>query len=491
MSYLNIQQDNKNGIVKLMGDDVDVIRAHFSQKNPAKRAGGYKARFIPDRLYAITDTGRVPSGMVPEIIKYVNNNLPGTTIDLDKGLLANQGFKSVCDDVAVLPNIELRPYQNQAVKKCLAVGRGIVLHPTAAGKSVVIGSLALSLSDLITNVPILILVPDIGLAQQMTDDLTTKFGLQHDQVIKWTGSTPINQQQSFDGVKFVIANYKIAWLNKELVKSKFANTPGVIIDEVHTVTKGTKINGVLDLLVTQHRFGFTGTLPDKSIDAWNIMGRIGPVIALERTSDLEQQEYIARVRATIVNVYYNEPIDYSPPLDLKGQLTGTMRYQAEITQLYSKPFRNNVIAALANKGKRPALILVDRLEAARDLVDNIRNMGDNIVHLITGDVAIDVREQIKQEIEDNNDIILVAIDKIFRMGISIDNVHTIILASLGKAKAGLIQSIGRGRRKHERKDKLHLIDIADQTTYAMAHTAERLKVYDSEGIPYATHQIKQ
>jgi superfamily II DNA or RNA helicase len=91
------------------------------------------------------------------------------------------------------------------------------------------------------------------------------------------------------------------------------------------------------------------------------------------------------------------------------------------------------------------------------------------------------------EIDDN--IICIAMSRIFAVGINIKNLHYVIFAQGGKAKVTLIQSIGRGLRLHDQKECLVIIDIADTTHYGEKHLIERLTYYKEEQIEYETKEL--
>ena len=93
--------------------------------------------------------------------------------------------------------------------------------------------------------------------------------------------------------------------------------------------------------------------------------------------------------------------------------------------------------------------------------------------------------------ETKHNVICVAISKIFSTGINIKNLHYIMFCSGGKAKVKIVQSIGRGLRKHESKDKLIIIDIADQLHYGKQHMAKRIKLYKEENFNYDYQDIKE
>jgi len=77
----------------------------------------------------------------------------------------------------------------------------------------------------------------------------------------------------------------------------------------------------------------------------------------------------------------------------------------------------------------------------------------------------------------------------------VPSVHNIIFASPSKSRIRNLQSIGRGLRKGEAKDKAVLFDISDdlrhkaKVNYTLNHFAERVKIYNSEEFEYKIYNI--
>ena len=93
--------------------------------------------------------------------------------------------------------------------------------------------------------------------------------------------------------------------------------------------------------------------------------------------------------------------------------------------------------------------------------------------------------------ESNDNVVCVAISKIFSTGVNIRNLHYIVFASIGKAKIKIIQSIGRSLRLHTSKKQATIFDIGDDMRYGNSHLFERISLYDSESIPHSTKIIKE
>ncbi len=93
--------------------------------------------------------------------------------------------------------------------------------------------------------------------------------------------------------------------------------------------------------------------------------------------------------------------------------------------------------------------------------------------------------------EHKQNIVCIAISKIFSTGINIKNLHYIVFGGGGKAKVKIIQSIGRGLRLHKDKKGVIIIDIADMLYYGQQHYRKRLKLYKGEKIKHGIKKIRE
>ena len=91
--------------------------------------------------------------------------------------------------------------------------------------------------------------------------------------------------------------------------------------------------------------------------------------------------------------------------------------------------------------------------------------------------------------ETNNNVICIAMSSIFSTGVNIKNIHMIMFAAGGKSFIRTIQSIGRGLRLHESKNKLLIIDLCDQLKYGIRHGDKRKEIYSLEKIGYTLTDI--
>lgn len=469
--------DSKKKEVRIVSDYFNNIREYFSVKNPGARFNKF-SRFIPQRIYAITPAGYCGVGLVPEIVKYLKSlNIPFQIVfnaELDALLrelpfLIPTGYPNIR---GLKSEYELRDYQQEAVTKALNKGHGIIELATGGGKTFIIANLVYTAIQLLRKEQkVLIVVPDIGLVEQTYKDFVS-YNFPLHQVSKWSGSNEINLD-----ARVIIANLGILQSEKSDL-TWFSQVGLLIVDECHKLRRGNKVNKLIDKIPTLRRFGFTGTLPEDNIDTWNINNFIGPVIFKKTTTDLREAaggEYIANAQALSVHIEY----DFKPDYTAVGAM---QRYMLELDFIHNSSFRYKVIKSIVSKLNNNCLILIDHINHGDNMFRELFSIPGKQVYFIQGSVEIEERRRIQELMEKDNNIICIAISKIFSTGISIKNIHYIMFAAGGKSKIKVLQSIGRGLRVHENKNVLTLIDLVDELVYGGKHFAKRKQFYENEKI---------
>jgi len=75
----------------------------------------------------------------------------------------------------------------------------------------------------------------------------------------------------------------------------------------------------------------------------------------------------------------------------------------------------------------------------------------------------------------------VATTSLFSTGISVKNLHSIIMANMGKSFTQCIQTCGRVLRLHDSKKQAKVFDVIDTgLRYSESHGASRVEHYDAE-----------
>lgn len=483
---IRIDFDQKKNKAVLSGDYFNEIREHFSVKNKAAVFLRRYSRYIPARTYCITPTGRFDPCLTNEIQKFIILQQFNTELQIDKEI-----FKIIRPSISIwqtLPsfsttpqqlNLELRDYQQEIVEECLKTGRGTVVLATAGGKTLVMASLLTTVFSLNKKFKCLLIVPDRGLAEQTNNDfLQYKVPFTHS---KWTGDDKLNLTTNV-----VIANLGILQSKNSNI-SWLENIDMLMVDEVHKIRKGNEINKLLKIIKTNIKFGFTGTLPEDKEDQWNIIGKIGPIIYEKNSYELRAENYVSNAKIQMLNLFYS-----NAPKRLGSSFNPTDFYKKELDFIIENEFRNNLIAKLISKLDNNSLILVDFIKHGEILESVLsKTCTDKKVYFIRGEVEVEEREKIKNIMENSNNVVVVAISKIFSTGINVKNLHYIVFAGGGKAKIKTVQSIGRGLRLHINKDKLIIFDISDQLYYGIQHTNKRKQIYEKEKISYQTRDFTE
>ncbi len=359
-------------------------------------------------------------------------------------------------------------YQIDAVKKCIKSGRQLVLSPTSSGKSLQIFLLTKWFAG-----RTLIIVPRATLTTQFRDEFI------------YCGESPDNIQLIGDGrpidptKKIVIALWQSIWRLPEQWYTYFDN---VIGDEVHTFNAKSLVTLMEKTGTIKTKFGFTGTLDENEYAEARLIGLFGPIIKTVSTLELMERGVISKFRIKVVLLSY-------PESEIAPTKAAKMAYIDEIAFLTSSKLRNAFIAKLATSLAQNTIVLFSNIETHGDiLLKEIKKLaGKKPVFYIHGGIPINTRDEIKEQIRDATESILLASKATFATGENIKAIHNCVFASPSKGKIINLQAIGRGLRLHETKTEFIVFDIADDLRYkgkinpTFKHLQERLKIYKKEG----------
>jgi len=428
-------------------------------------------RNIPTRKYAINNIGCFDAPFFETLCDTIRNKFPSARIKVSEKLNSELNTKNLAETYLPL-NLTPREYQDETVKEALKQGKGVIVLPTSAGKTLVIGLLANTLVRA-KGMKVLILVPDIQLVQQTFKDFGD-YGISPELFSRWTGS------HEYESTEIVIANNQILLSEKQDL-SVLKTFDVVIVDECHKCASAQKISKLIKKMNCKHVFGFTGSLPEAEFDVWTINRIFGPVIYRLKSIELRDASHISQVRVVALELEHKQVPEFAIP----SMADPTAGYIEEIEWLQSCKFRNDLIQKLLSRLNTNTLVLVDRIAHGEYLLEYLSAcMPDRQIYFIQGSVEVEEREKLRQQMEAETGIICIAISKIFSTGISIKNLHNIIFAAIGKARIKIIQSIGRSLRLHASKTIATIFDIADTNLrYGLDHFEKRKEIYKSEKIP--------
>lgn len=464
-----------NSMASIYTEDIllfNDIRNAFTVEDKSiifKRKKGYK---LSEMYCPITLLGTYPTGLTFNIMSYLLKT-PGHKLNFDEKLKESLGILKNPKSIVYPSNeITYRNIQLESLKCSLNINRGIFQLPTSSGKSLIIYGLIQSLfqwNPLIKTC--LIYVPNIQLVTQMEKDL-----LQY-------GMNP-NEIQSFSSFNKVInPNVKVVISNRQWLEKHSKELPEIgilIVDECHTLKKGSKTLKFINSFNTQIRFGLTGTLPESLIDKYNVIGAIGPVLISKYAYELEPEKILAVLNIKCIRLnYQTKPHIQYPSKLMNNDSTDNMdlylkAYQEELAFFENDSNTLKFIVSFIDKLKGNTLVLFDHTEHGQNLHTMIQNTNK---HFINGETKLANREYSRLLMEDSKNMIIIANQKCFGTGINIKNIHNILLIVSGKSQTKVIQSIGRGLRTCSTKTELNLYDVHCNLKYSEKHFAKRKQLY--------------
>jgi superfamily II DNA or RNA helicase len=232
----------------------------------------------------------------------------------------------------------------------------------------------------------------------------------------------------------------------------------------------------------------TGTLDGMQTHRLVLEGLFGTLNKVITTKELIDEKTLADFKIKSLVLTYPEH---------ECKLVKDMNYQDEIDFIVSHPKRNEFIRDLTLALRGNTLVLFQFVEKHGSILyDMIKSNTDRQVFYVYGGTDTQTREDIRAITEKQKDAIIVASYGTFSTGINIRNLHNIVFSSPSKSRVRTLQSIGRGLRRSESKDRATLFDIADDLTYkskrnfTINHFLERINIYNEEQFDYEIKRIK-
>jgi superfamily II DNA or RNA helicase len=175
-----------------------------------------------------------------------------------------------------------------------------------------------------------------------------------------------------------------------------------------------------------------------------------------------------------------------------------MDYAEEVKYLVANQARNMFIARLIVATKGNSLGLFSFVEShgkvLYEMVKALVPEGRN-VYFISGEVKYSERERIRKIVETETDAIILATSSLMSTGTNIPSISNLIMIMPGKSNIRIRQTIGRGLRLKEGKDRCIVFDIADDMTYknfkntAWHHMEARVGIYTKESFNWKVNKI--
>lgn len=479
-----------NNIVISKVDDV-YVRVHC-ERGEAMELSEYFTFFVPGYKFMPAFRNKIWDGKI-RLFNMQNHQIYYGLLPYIENFCNERGYGFSCDntmpgadefsaeeamsfiDTLGLPFLP-RDYQLKAFLYAIRNRRGLLLSPTASGKSLIIYLISRYL-----NTKTLIIVPTISLVAQLTKDFKD-YGFDSDTHVHqiYAGSSKHTDKQ------IVISTWQSIY---KMPKEWFDQFDVVIGDEAHQFKAKSLTTILSNMTDCAYRIGLTGTLDGTQTHKLVLEGLFGTVKSVTTTKELIDSGALAKFRIKALILKHSEA-------NCKAHTKDS--YQDEIEYLVSNESRNKFIRNLAISLKGNTLVLFQLVDRhGRKLDALIRQAAEEgrPVFFVHGGVGVDEREDVRRITEEESNAIIIASYGTFSTGINIKNLHNVIFASPSKAKIRVLQSIGRGLRLSKNKEVATLFDIADDMShksrknFTLDHFIERMKIYTNEKFEYSIYNI--
>ena len=313
---------------------------------------------------------------------------------------------------------------------------------------------------------VLLIVPNVSLVEQMYSDFK-EYG--------WTDEE--------DSVELLYSAKKPTFKKPVLISTwqslqkldnddYFEDVDAVIVDECHG-SKAMVINTILKKCKnSEYRIGTTGTLPTGAADLLNITAVLGSVLYTITSKELIDRGILTKM--IVAGIFAKYPPEFI-------QKNKGRAYPEEVRLVESYPGRTAVLSTIfAHTPKEHnVLLLCNHLDHVKTTAQWITdNYPDRTVKVISGSVNAAEREDIRQKLESEEGTVIVATYGTCSTGINMPKLHEVILYANSKSKIKVLQSLGRGLRKHNTKNRVILYDIIDDMSYNTKHRVIRNYLYE-------------
>lgn len=418
------------------------------------------------------------------------------------------------------------PYEHQidSAYKALRNRYSNLEVATSGGKTLVLSIIIFYILKYIkADAKILLIVPNVQLVTQFYDDLlqfnTGYFNENLNQMDIKLQEIYGDKPRKYFGVgepNMYISTYQSMSKIENFGEEFYKQFHTVIIDEAH-MTKVESIKKILNLTLdtAEYRFGVSGTFPKLDSANWlTIESLTGPKVQQIRAKALQDLGIITPIKIKCLHVNHNNPeIEEQLKKIRKNPNLGADAYRLEGEFIRRSEKRISLIWKLINKVKSNTLILFNIIEYGTKIKETLekeyidyleRIKTDSTITeykqyeflYVDGDISKKDRAEVKRkmELEDGIIRVLVASYGTFSTGISINNIHNIILAEGFKSEVRIIQSLGRSLRLHETKKQALIFDIVDLLTEngkgSYARQGDKRKtIYNEHQYPYDVIKI--
>ena len=443
---------------------------------------------------------KIPIGLWREVLEIgkefnIDINIVGLS-DLILSDLTLEEFQSWVDEFFEDKQFKPRDYQVEAAWKIVKYRYSVSEIATSSGKTLISFMILAFLKHRGMIRKFLMIVPNSNLVFQGNDDFIEygidELGIKIQQI---GGGSKLR-----DGCDVIIGTFQ------SLVKKEpefFEEIDAVFVDEAHHTNSMSIKKIMASCMHTGWRFGLTGTLTKRgSADHLTIQQFLGPVIVEISPDFLFKHKHATPVSIKVVILDWLDPELKLKLSELKANsanLEGNELYNIERKLVIESEKRLKYIVDFIAKTSKNSLVLFQSVkdEYGKQIWNRLREITTNKeAFYVDGDTDENLREEYKSRMSVGENKVLIATYGTFSTGISINNLHNIFLVESYKSEVLIKQSLGRGMRKMEGKEKVNVIDFVDDfstskyNNYLMKHGDARIQIYKNEKFQYKIFKVK-
>jgi superfamily II DNA or RNA helicase len=431
---------------------------------------------------------------------FVYNGTPKTIIGLNR---TKENVEKTVEmamrwlDKVKLP-FEPHDYQVRYFLEAIRTGRSTFISPTSSGKSLIIYLITRFYFEhgYDDQAKILIVVPTTDLVGQMYSDfrnysfcVDSEFNSDDpsrctfdvdSQTHAITGGASKNTDR-----RIVISTWQSIY---KLGTDYFDQYGLTFIDEAH-LAKAECLKGIFEKSHnTPFRLGFTGTLDDTECNRYVIEGLLGPVKQFVDTKTLMDRGIVSELKIKMVMLGHAE--------EVRKELRNAPSYHVERDYIFTHEKRAKFLLSYAEQLKGNVLILTHSVAKHVPLIQEKHKIMIEAgvikkpLLLATGLQHWSERDAVKECLEAEDNINVLASYKLFSTGISVNNIQHVIFSTPNKAMIEILQSIGRGLRLDGKTNIVTVHDFVDDmssknyTNYLLVHGLEREVLYMKNEFKY-------
>lgn len=475
--------------------ELDTIDEYFSAYvdgynfSPKYKTGLWdgKSRFLNRRKH-----NTLPYGFIEPLLKLYYDITNGKkNIELNfKELFVEfnrENFDNFYKELNLPNGIEIRDYQQQGFEYAINNGRCALQAATGAGKSLILWLISKFMSEKLDK-DVLIIVPQTQLVEQLSGDFDSYGGFKEGIECGKSTAKKLGKREakklglnwdelSDEKALNIDLSKKIVVATWQTLQHKdysfFDRFEAIMVDEVHMVD-GKVLQDIISKCVnSKWRIGLTGTLKQTHLSQLIYTGFFSKQVKLITARELIDRGYATEVEICPIVLNYPKKENYK-------ELNDEMNYLSFNTERID--FIYNLIKGIYDKGgANNILVLFRSVENGfwEDLKEQL-NFVENL-YVIHGKTPLKEREEARKIIDTKNNCIILASYSTFSTGTNMKNLPNIIFTESYKSMVKVVQSIGRGMRLHESKNKLRVFDITDRFKYknkTYKQFESRLDIYD-------------